>query len=562
MIRRSGQVVSDGGGPNFSSWTDEEVGGLHPGSPDSNETDVVNKYVPVRNTADGGDHDALAKNIATEGVVLVKNEDGILPLTRKGKNMAPKSGFGKIKIGIFGEDAFLSQDGINDCADRGCNKGTLTMGWGSGAADLPYLISPAEALHSNFNNATFQLTNWTENGVKNIDETAGDQDVCFVFINSDAGEGFLSWNHVKGDRNELYAQKGGDQLVRHVAENCDKTIVVLHAVGPTILERWIDLPGVKAVLIAHLPGQESGNAIADIIFGGANPSGRLPYTIAKAEEDYGPNSGILYYPNGVVPQQNFTEGLYFDYRYFDKHNITPRYEFGYGLSYTTFKLNSLMVSSKGVSGPDPKARPKGLQPPTVDTKLPSPESALWPDGMRKLKKYIYPYIEDVSDIEKGEYPYPEGYDIDHPLSNAGGGEGGNPALYEIGANVQASLTNLGSVAGDCVVQLYVEYPENVKDADGEAVDMPVKVLRGFDKIWVDAENSEKRKEVSIGLTRKDLSYWDVKKQNWVMPDGDFKVHLGFSSRDLPVSTSFANSINLSFGSSSKDGEDVKDGGQS
>ena len=116
--------VTDGGGPNFSSWTDDEVGELHPGSPDSEETGVVNKFVPVRNTPEDGDHDKLARRIAAEGVVLVKNEDGILPLSRNGSGIDRKGGGGKVKIGIFGEDAYPNPKGNNACDDRGCNVGT------------------------------------------------------------------------------------------------------------------------------------------------------------------------------------------------------------------------------------------------------------------------------------------------------------------------------------------------------------------------------------------------------------------------------------------------------
>lgn len=97
-----------------------------------------------------------------------------------------------------------------------------------------------------------------------------------------------------------------------------KTVVIIHSVGPVLVEKWIDLEGVKAIVYANLPGQESGNALVDVLFGDVNPSGKLPYTIGKSLEDYGQGAKILYYPNGVVPQQNFDEGLYIDYRYFDK----------------------------------------------------------------------------------------------------------------------------------------------------------------------------------------------------------------------------------------------------
>ena len=542
--KRNWPSLADGGGPNFSSWTDERRGKLHEGSPGSEEEGVVNRHVPVRHTSDGGDHDALARKIAAEGIVMVKNEDGLLPLTRNGSGVLGRSGTGKLKVGIFGEDAFHNPNGNNACPDRSCNEGTLAMGWGSGAVELPYLVSPSEALHANFDHQTVEITEWGKNSDSHVDSTASEQDICMVFINSDAGEGFHNWNGVRGDRNDLYAQKEGDELVKDVASHCKNTIVVLHTVGPTILEEWIDLPAVKAVLIAHLPGQESGNALTDVMFGDVNPSGRLPYTIAKSEEDYGPDSGVLYYPNGVVPQQNFKEGIYIDYRYFDKHNITPRYEFGYGLSYVDFKLNSLIVNARGATGALPKERPQGLQPPHLDHHLPSPESALWPSGMRALKKYIYPYLSSASDIKKSPYSYPRGYNHVREPSQAGGGEGGNPDLFETAVILQASLTNLGDIPGQCVVQAYISYPPYVKDADGEPVDMPVKVLRAFEKVDVDRP---KRVPVKLELTRRDLSYWDVKKQNWVLPDGEFKVHLGFSSRDLPLTSTFSNSLQLNFG---------------
>ncbi|KAK4984701.1 hypothetical protein LTR50_006442 [Elasticomyces elasticus] len=535
----------DGGGPNFSSWTKEKVGLLRPGS-DDKTTGVVNKFIYAQ--GEGADsHGVLARKIAAEGIVLVKNEENILPLSRNGSKATRSER--KMRLAIFGEDAYANPKGPNACPDRGCNKGTLAVGWGSGAVEFPYLITPAQALHEAFDDHTVEIADFNTNdpGLGKHPERAADQDLCMVFINADAGEGFIAADGIRGDRNDLYSQKGGDKLVQDVAANCGKvggngtapTIVVLHAVGPVILERWIDYPGVKAVLLAHLPGEESGNALADVIFGDVNPSGRLPYTVAKREEDYGPDSKILYYPNGVVPQQNFTEGLYIDYRYFDKHDISPRYEFGYGLSYTSFKLSSMIVNSGFPSSrPElPAERPQGLEPPTFDVRIPDPKDSVWPAGFRRLKKYVYPYIDAASDIKTGKYPYPPGYSIQQPLSPAGGGEGGNPDLYSTVATVQASLTNLGTRDGSCVVQLYVSYPPNVTDSLGNAVDFPVRQLRAFDKYAVAAgadRQSNRRVKVSLELTRRDLSFWDVGRQNWVLPKGVFEVRLGFSSRDLPL----------------------------
>jgi beta-glucosidase len=99
-----------------------------------------------------------------------------------------------------------------------------------------------------------------------------------------------------------------------VAAQNNNTIVVVHSVGPLILEPWIDHPNVTAVLWAGVPGQEAGNAITDVLYGDWNPSGRLPYTIAKQESDYsahlilgGKPTDVLSIPytEGCVPSSNF-----------------------------------------------------------------------------------------------------------------------------------------------------------------------------------------------------------------------------------------------------------------
>ncbi|KAJ0358764.1 hypothetical protein COL922a_014596, partial [Colletotrichum nupharicola] len=168
--------------------------------------------------------------------------------------------------------------------------------------------------------------------------------------------------------------KGGDTLIETVAKNCGgPTVVVVHAVGPVIVESWIDLPGVQAVLFAHLPGQESGNAIVDILFGQLDATGRLPYTVGKLLEDYGPGAQVLYEPNAPVPQVDFADALYIDHRYFDRHNITPRYEFGYGLSYTNWELTDLKITPlhKRKLSRLPVARPENeISPPKYDPNPP------------------------------------------------------------------------------------------------------------------------------------------------------------------------------------------------
>jgi beta-glucosidase len=106
---------------------------------------------------------------------------------------------------------------------------------------------------------------------------------------------------------------------------------------------WIDHPNIKAVLWPGLPGQESGNSLADIVTGKVNPSGRLPYTIAKKATDY----NVKPDPNDVI---SYDEKLLIGYKWFDHAKIEPLFPFGHGLSYTKFDYCKLKVESSGKKG--------------------------------------------------------------------------------------------------------------------------------------------------------------------------------------------------------------------
>ena len=351
---------------------------------------------------------------------------------------------------------------------------------------------------------------------------AAKQDICLVFVNANSGEGYLTWQDMAGDRNNLGTQLGGDEVVLAVAEACNKTVVVVHSVGPIIMEKWVSSPKVDAILWAHLPGQESGNALVDVLSGAVNPSGKMPYTIAMKPEDYGPTSGVLYVENSSPPQQDFSEGLYIDYRYFDKNDISPRYEFGFGLSYTTFKFSGLDLVCVGSTSPNPAPRPTPeAAPPTYQSTLPPPSEVLYPADFKPIKRMIYPYLTSAN-ATQGPYPYPEGYDKTQEPSPAGGAEGGNPSLWESIYTVSHTLTNTGNVSGAEVSQLYVSY---VKDS----VDFPVRVLRGFEKVFLEPGQNCTVKHT---LTRRDLSFWNTQAGNWEIPDGGLSIAVGSSSRKL------------------------------
>ena len=272
-----------------------------------------------------GTHNTIARAIARDGIVLLKNSNNALPLTK------PAS------LALIGQDAIVNPAGPNACGDRACNTGTLAMGWGSGTAEFPYLVAPADAIKAQAQTDGTKIVTSTTDSTTAGASAAAQADTAIVFITADSGEGYLTVEGNAGDRNNLDPWHSGNALVQAVAAANKNTIVVIHSVGPVILETILSQPNVRAIVWAGIPGQESGNGLADILYGRTAPSGKLPYTIAKQAADYG--TAVT-----SAASDPYTEGLYIDYRHFDAANITPRYEFGFGLSYTTFAYSSLTTA--------------------------------------------------------------------------------------------------------------------------------------------------------------------------------------------------------------------------
>ncbi|QRV76732.1 glycoside hydrolase family 3 protein [Ceratobasidium sp. AG-Ba] len=289
-----------------------------------------------------GNHKTLIRQIGAASTVLLKNKNAALPLSKPAT------------IGVIGNDAGPNSKGINGCSDRSCNDGILGMGWGSGTAEYPYLVNPLDAIKTKASSIGATVTSSTsDSDLGAAANAARGKDVALVFISADSGEGYITVEGNAGDRNDLKAWHNGDALVAAVAAVNKNTIVVVHSVGPIIMESWIDHANVTAVLWAGLQGQEAGNAAVDILWGAVNPSGRLPYTIAKSASDY--STSIITNGNGIV-QIPYNEGLKVDYRAFDANGIAPRFEFGFGLSYTTFTYSNLVVTP-GASGGSPPTGP-------------------------------------------------------------------------------------------------------------------------------------------------------------------------------------------------------------
>ena len=162
-------------------------------------------------------------------------------------------------------------------------------------------------------------------------------DVAVVFVSTMGSEG------EGNDRPSMDLPDNQSALIRAVASANKKTIVVLNNGTPVTMTDWLDQ--VPAVIESWFPGQEGGNALAAVLFGDVNPSGKLPDTFAAKRDEY-PDFGN--YP-GQNNEVHYAEGIYIGYRHFDKDNIRPIFPFGYGLSYTTFRYSNLKLSSDQLS---------------------------------------------------------------------------------------------------------------------------------------------------------------------------------------------------------------------
>ncbi|KAI5780794.1 beta-glucosidase-related glycosidase [Geopyxis carbonaria] len=509
---QTGQDAADFPPLSFSAWTTADTDVAFRGA-GAGPTVRVNSHTDVR-----GAHGATALAVARDGIVLLKNTNATLPLSAAAV------------LRIFGSGAGANAAGANSCADRGCNSGVLGMGWGSGTADYyPDIATPLAAIAARAANTQSQLADSVSAGTTTLASTPGAQ--CLVFITSDSGEGYITVEGHAGDRNALSAWHNGDALIAAVARACAATIVVLHAVGPVLVEPWIDHPNVTAVLHAHLPGRDAGPALAQVLFGDVSPSGRLPYTMGRALADW--NTSLVTssaISSGPIPQP-FAEGVFIDYKHFDRAAIAPRFEFGFGLAYTTFAISGASLAAGVTPSLLPPARPAKGATPSYPTAIPAASEAAWPAAIvTRVAKYVYPYLDSPAAVTPGVYPYPAGYSTtEKPAPAAGGAQGGNAALWDVVWTVRVTVTNTGGVAAKAVPQLYIQFP------DDTGVQTPVRQLRGFKKVLVPAGG---KVEVEFEVTRKDLSIWDVVRQNWVIPGAGAKghvLHVGQSSRRLEVS---------------------------
>lgn len=288
-------------------------------------------------------HAKVARDAATEGMVLLKNQQLTLPFHKSVR-----------RIALFGN----------------CSYDLIAGGTGSGNVNRSYVVSLPSALtnagyqydqdlfsyYSNFlkqqkankpAKSPYQSTNQFPDedvSADKLEKAATENDIAILTIGRNSGEG--------SDRkldNDYYLSAVESGLVKKVSDafhaKGKKVVVLLNIGGVMEVSSWRDLP--DAILLTWQPGIEGGNAIVDVISGKVNPSGKLATTFPV---DYKDIPSARNFPGAAPagsksPQVRYEEGIYTGYRYYNSFHINPAYEFGYGLSYTTFNYSGLKLSS-------------------------------------------------------------------------------------------------------------------------------------------------------------------------------------------------------------------------
>ena len=293
----------------------------------------------------------LSKEAAEEGMVLLENENQALPLAQGSK------------AALFGTGSYA----------------TIKGGTGSGDVYNRYTISVYDALTSTYNISNMDwwseyMTTFEQKKAQAAEEKqnndyviyqkgsfggadsfqAIDQALTQNDINKAKAGGvttaFYTVSRVSGegaDREikpgDYYLSEVEEANIKLIAKNFDKCVVLLN-VGGVIDTSFFNVDGVDGLVLMSQAGMEGGNALADILTGKTTPSGKLTDTWAKKYSDY-PASATIGDNDNNHDQEDYKEGIYVGYRYFDTFNITPAYEFGYGKSYTDFEITPLTVAA-------------------------------------------------------------------------------------------------------------------------------------------------------------------------------------------------------------------------
>jgi beta-glucosidase len=279
-------------------------------------------------TIDYAAHGKVSQTDAEEGMVLLKNTAGLLPLSKTAKSV--------LIVGAHADVGVLSGGGSSQVYPKGGSPVADEYGKGFPGPKTWYPSSPLKGIQAR-TQAT--VTYLDGKDVKAAAAAAKKADVVVVFGEQWTGEGF--------DMPDLNLPNNQDALIEAVAKANKKTVVVLETGGPVVMP-WLSKVG--AVIEAWYPGSNGGEAIARVLTGEVNPSGHLPATF-PASLDQLPRPVIEGDPKldaDSHPMGNYNiEGAAIGYKWFDKKGLKPLFPFGHGLSYTTFALSDLTASADG-----------------------------------------------------------------------------------------------------------------------------------------------------------------------------------------------------------------------
>jgi beta-glucosidase len=255
-------------------------------------------------TSDG--HYALARKVGANSAILLKNDNQVLPVDAS-----------KIKtIAILGDGGDLNP---------------IVGGQGSGQVPVAHIVSPLEGIRARLASTSIKIVYAPTSPLDQAVAAAKSADVALVFAGITSSEGI--------DRKTLSLSDADNKLIQAVAAANPRTAAIITSPGAILLP-WSD--SVPAIIAALLPGQQFGNAIADVIFGDVNPSARLPVTFPNVDNEV--KFTTKQYP-GINNEGDYTEGLLIGYRWYDAYNVTPKFAFGHGLSYTTFQYSLIAATS-------------------------------------------------------------------------------------------------------------------------------------------------------------------------------------------------------------------------
>ncbi len=294
----------------------------------------------------------IARRAAAEGIVLLKN-DGVLPLS--GQTPVALCGGGAVKTIKGG----TGSGDVNERETVSIYQGFLNAGMNiTNRAWLESCIriyqterenwkkaileemerEPSHRLMAAYSKHIFRMPAGEELTKENI----GDAEVGVYVISRTAGEDADRFA-AEGD---YYLTQREKEDLAFLSENVPSLVVLLNVGGPIDLKEIQGIKNLKALLMVSQPGMEGGNAIADVLSGAVNPSGRLTDTWAVHYDDY-PNSETFSHNNGNVEKEYYGEGIFVGHRYFDTFHIAPAYPFGFGLSYTDFEITVRGIETDG-----------------------------------------------------------------------------------------------------------------------------------------------------------------------------------------------------------------------